>query len=102
MSCNCNNCNNIVTATNITATNGVTVITVPTGTTFVNGQCYCIGLFIDIPTGTNGNQINITNGTDTYTVYNRIANLWRPKFALRNRCLLRLKFFDDPVHFLKI
>ena len=102
MSCNCGACPNLISATSVTAANGVTVITVPAGTSFVSGQCYCIGLFLTVPAGTNGNQVNVTNGTDTYTVFNRVANLWRPRCALRSRSLLKLRFFDDPAHFLKI
>ena len=102
MGCNCCGCPNLIAATGITASTGVTVITLPEGTTFSNGQCYCIGLFLDVPAGTNGNQINISVGGTTYTVFNKVANLWRPKCALRGRSVLRLRFFNDPNHFLKV
>jgi hypothetical protein len=102
MACNCTICPNIVPASSIAVADGVTTITVPTGTTFQNGSCYCIGLFTTIPAGTNGTQVNITDGTNTYTIDNRLANYWRPCCGLRSRSLLKVKFFNDPNHFLKI
>ena len=102
MSCNCRTCSNLVTVSSVTTSGGITTITVPAGTSFVNGNCYCLGLFLNIPAGTNGTQVNITDGTTTWIVYNRLANYWRPCCALRSRTMLRLRFLDDPVHFLKI
>jgi hypothetical protein len=98
--CKCNNCCNIITVSSITTSGGVTTITVPAGTTFENSNSYCFGLFLTIPAGTNGTQINITDGTTTYTIFNRLANYWRPKCGLRSRTILKLKFFNDPNHFL--
>lgn len=99
MNCNCKNCCNIISATSVTTSGGVTTITIPSGTTFVDGKCYCIGLFIDIPSGTNGTQVNITDGTTTYTIFNRLANYWKPFCALRKRSVLKVKYFGNPSHF---
>lgn len=98
----CNNCCKVITASTITTSGGVTTITVPTGTTFISGECYCIGMFLTIPSGTNGTQVNITDGTTTYNIFNSVANYWRPRCGLRSRTLLRLRFLNDPNHFLKI
>lgn len=102
MACNCAICPRIIPASNVDVTDGVTTITIPSGTVFQNGSCYCIGLFTTIPSATNGTQVNITDGTNTYTVFNRLANHWRPCCGLRSRTMLKLKFFNDPNHFLKI
>ena len=102
MACNCRTCPNLVAVSSVTTSGGVTTITVPSSTTFTDGNCYCLGLFLTIPAGTNGTQINITDGTTTWTVMNRVANYWRPCCALRSRTLLKVRFFNDPAHFLKV
>lgn len=102
MACNCSICPNVIPVSSVTSSGGITTITVPDGTVFQNGNCYCLGLFTTIPSGTNGTQINITDGTNTYTVFNRLANYWRPCCGLRSRTMLKLRFFNDPNHFLKI
>ena len=103
MACNCcANCPNLITVSSVTTSGGITTITVPATTTLTNGTCYCLGLFLTIPAGTNGTQVNVTNGTTTWTIYNRIANYWRPCCALRSRTLLKVRYFDDPSHLLKI
>ena len=102
MACNCRNCPNLITVSSITTTSGVTTITVPSETTFTDGKCYCLGLFFTIPAGTNGTQVNITNGTTTWVIFNRLANYWRPCCALKSRTLLKVKFLNDPAHFLKV
>lgn len=96
----CNLCKNLVIASSVTTSGGITTITVPAGTSFENGNVYCIGLFLTVPAGTNGTQINITDGTVTYTVYNRKANYFRPCNALRGRSILHLVFLNDPSHFI--
>lgn len=102
MACNnCKNCPNMIIASSVTTSGGITTITIPSGTTFRNRICYCIGIFTTIPSGTNGTQVNITDGTTTWTIYNKIANYWRPCCGLCNGTL-KVKFFNDPVHFLKV
>lgn len=102
MACNCNDCPNLISVSSVTTSGGVTTITVPATATFTGGNRYCLGLFLTVPAGTNGTQVNVTNGTDTWTIYNRIANYWRPCCALRGRTLLKVKYLDDPSHLLKI
>lgn len=102
MACNnCKNCPNMIIASSITTSGGITTITIAAGTTFKNKVCYCIGLFSTIPAGTNGTQINITDGSTTWTIMNRVANYWRPCCGLCNGTL-KVKFFNDPAHFLKV
>lgn len=100
--CSCSNCPNLIPVSSVTSSGGVTTITVPAGTIFENGNCYCLGLFTTIPAGTNGTQVNVTDGTNTYTIFNRVANYWRPCCGLRSRTMLKVKFLNDPVHLLKV
>ena len=103
MACNCcKACPRLIPVSSVTTSGGITTITVPAGTVFTNGNCYCLGLFQTIPAGTNGTQINVTDGTNTYTIFNRNADYWRPCCALRSRTMLRVRFFNDPAHLLKI
>lgn len=91
-----------INVTSITSSGGITTINVPETTIFENDVNYCLFIFTTIPSGTNGTQINITNGTNTYTVYNKLANYWRPCCGLNNRKYLTVRFLNDPNHFLKI
>lgn len=102
MACNCSICSNIIPASNVDVTDGVTTITIPATTSFQNGNIYCIGLFTTIPAGTNGSQVNVTNGTNTLTIFNRNANYWRPYCGLRSRTMLKVRFLNDPAHLLKV
>lgn len=102
MACNCTICPNIIPASNVDVTDGITTITIPSSTTLQNGSCYGIGLFTTIPAGTNGSQVNVTDGTNTYTIFNKNANYWRPCCGLRSRTMLKVRFFNDPSHFLKV
>lgn len=102
MACNCKTCPNLIPVTSVTTSGGITTITVPASTVLNDGNCYCLGLYTSIPAGTNGTQVNVTDGTNTYTIFNRNADYWRPCCALRSRTLLKVRFFNDPAHLLKI
>ena len=103
MACNCCSiCPNIIPASNVDVTDGVTTITIPAGTTLQNGETYCLGLFTTIPAGTNGSQVNVTDGTNTYTIFNKNANYWQPCCGLRSRTMLKVRFLNDPSHLLKV
>lgn len=102
MACDCSICPNIIPASSVAVADGVTTITIPAGTTLQNGTNYCIGLFTTIPAGTNGSQVNVTDGTNTYTIFNKVANYWRPCCGLRSRTMLKVRFLNDPAHLLKI
>lgn len=95
----CNFCRKqIIGAVSVTTSGGVTTITLPADVSFVNGSIFPVGLFVPIPVGTNGTQVNVTNGTSTYIVMNRLANYWRPCRALQRGSVLRLRYLDDPGH----
>lgn len=88
-----------IKATSVAITGGAVTITVPSTVTFTRGQIYEIGLFTNIPTGTDGATIQITNGTDTEYVMNNAGNYFRP-LPLRSRTILRVMYLADPAHFL--
>ena len=96
----CCNCIQEVRATAVAITGGAVTITVPSTVTFVDGQRYNVILATNIPAGTNGDTIQITNGTDTYFVMNNAANYFRPRGALRSRTVLPVMYLADPAHFL--
>lgn len=103
MACNCcRTCPNLIPVSSVTTSGGITTVTIPAGRTLTDGSCYCLGLFTTIPAGTNGTQINVTDGTTTWTIFNRVADYWRPCCALRSRTLLKVRFFNDPAHLLKV
>jgi hypothetical protein len=93
-------CNNVINVTSITSSGGITTVTIPVGTTFTACKSYTLAINVVVPAGTNGTQINVTDGTTTYTIFNRCANYWRPCYGLRTRSCLRLKYLNDPAHFI--
>lgn len=95
---NCNNCRCLIKATSITTTGGVTTITIP-DTDFSTCGFYCIGLFTAIPVGTDCTRVVITSGEATYPIECCDGNYWRP-CEIKCRSILKLKFFDDPNHFI--
>ena len=102
MACNCCKCCNLVTVSSIAVAGGITTLTIPADTVLKDGENICLGLFLTIPVGTNGTAVNVTNGTTTWTIYNKIANWWRPCCGLKSRTILKLKYYDDPAHLLKM
>jgi hypothetical protein len=90
-----------VRATTVTVASGAVTITVPATTEFVAGQVYDIGLFTNIPDGTDGATIQVTNGTVTAYVLNGVGDYLRPR-PLASRQILRAAYFDDPSHFLRV
>lgn len=98
MACTCSRA--LIGVLSVTTSGGVTTITLPSDVSFVNGAHYLIGLFVNVPAGTNGTQINVTNGTVTYTVMNRMANYFRPSRAFQRGFTFRLRYLDDPSHFI--
>lgn len=99
MMCRCSK-SFMASALSVTTSGGVTTITVPSDIAFLDGVRYGICLLVDVPVGTNGTQVNVTNGSVTYSVMNRFANYWRPKEALKKGMVLSLAYLADPAHFL--
>ena len=100
MACNFN-CPIRVRATTVAVAAGAVTVTVPASTEFVAGQVYDIGLFTNIPDGTDGATIQVTNGTTTAYVMNCVGDYLRPR-PLNSRQILRVAYFDDPSHFLRV
>lgn len=102
MACNCQKCPNLITVSSIAVSGGVTTLTVPSTFTPVDGKTYCFALFTTVPASANGNQISVTNGSSTWSIYNKLTNYWRPCCAIKERNIIKTKFYDDPVHFMKV
>lgn len=96
MSCKCYP--PLIRASSIAVASGVTTITVASTQTFEVGKVYNILLATTIPTGTDGTELSITNGTTTGSVMQGNGNYFRP-LPLRSRTILTIQYFDDPVHF---
>lgn len=90
-------CYDRVRATDITITNGISKITIPTTTPNIN-KCLWIDLRVAIPLGTSCTRVQIVNGSDTLDVEVTDGNYWRP-CELRCRSILVLQYFDDPAHY---
>lgn len=76
-----------------------TTITVPDTVTFAAGVTYDLLLSAQIPAGTDGTIVVITNGTDEGELYQfGIGNYARAR-NLGSRKIIRVQFFDDPAHF---
>ena len=88
-------------ATDVALATGNVTITVPATTEFVAGQVYEIGLFTNIPDGTDGATLQVTNGTVTAYVLNGLGDYLRPR-PLTSRQILKVAYFDDPSHFLRV
>ena len=87
-----------IKATTVAVAAGVTTITIPATPEFIVGGIYDIVLATTIPTGTDGTQITITNGTITGNVMRCNGDYFRP-LPLRSRTVLRVQYFDDPDNF---
>ena len=87
-----------IRATSLAVAGGVTTITIPASVEIVPGTVYNIILSAPIPSGTDGTQISVTNGTVTGTVMKRNGNYARA-YPLTSRSVLNVQFFNDPAHF---
>lgn len=92
-----------VTATEIAVTGAgdaaVTTIIVPATATFVPGGIYDILLRTQVPAETDGTIVNITNGTQAGSIMERCTANYARSRGLGWRKVLRVQYFDDPVHF---
>lgn len=79
---------------------GVTTITIPGTVTPTAGTIYDIILSTPIPDGTEGTQVEISNGTAS-TLYRYDGNYWRAH-DLNSRTIIRAQFFNDPAHYVII
>lgn len=93
-----------VTAISIAVTGtgsaAVTTITVPNSATFVAGGIYDILLRTQTPALTDGTIVNITNGAgQAGSIMQRCTANYARSRALGWRQVIRVQYFDDPVHF---
>lgn len=98
MGCCCNKYPVRTRASSVAVASGVTTITVPASVEITSGTIYEILLATPIPTGTDGTQVSITNGTSTAAVMKCNGNYFRP-LPLRSRTVLHVQYLDDPAHF---
>lgn len=98
MACNCNCYPRMVRADSVAVMTGITTITVPATTEITSGTVLNILLATPIPSGTDGTQLSISNGTVTGSVMQGNGNYFRP-LPLRSRTVITVQYFDDPSHF---
>jgi len=100
--CECCKCGKALLVTNAAIADGITTLTIDSTENLQNKNKYCLLLIgVTIPAGTSGTQINVTDGTNTMTVYNRLANYWRPCRALQQGDRIKAVYLNDPSHLLK-
>lgn len=76
-----------------------TTITVPATFEPVAGGIYDVLISAQVPAGTDGTILTITNGTVEGSVYQRMSGNYARSRALGWRKVLRVQFLDDPAHF---
>ena len=102
--CQCNNRIEVVVpesiAVTVTGTGATAIATITLPSTFipVEGGIYDISLAAAIPDGTSGAIVNITNGTATGDLLNRLGSNVRMG-ALNPQWILRVMYLSDPEHF---
>ena len=85
-------------AESVEVADGITTITLPATATIESGMIVDILLATAIPDGTDGTQIEITNGTVTGNLMNGNGNYLRP-FPITSRTIIRCQYLSDPAHF---
>lgn len=76
-----------------------TTITVPATFTPVAGGIYDVLISAQVPAGTDGTILSITNGTIEGNVYQRYNGNYARCRALGWRKVIRVQFLDDPAHY---
>lgn len=82
-----------------TGSTAETTITVPVTTEFAAGAVYDILLSAQVPAGTDGTIVTITNGTTEASIYQQVSGNYARARCLGCRKVIRVRFFDDPAHF---
>ena len=86
-------------AVNGTGSTAVTTITVPETFTPVAGAVYDILISAQVPDETDGTILAVSNGTDTWNLYQSMTGNYVRSRKLGWRKVIRVAFFDDPAHF---
>lgn len=104
MSClnNCNLCTKLIKTTSVSIT-GVSpnqVVTYVINPTDLNNlETYCLVFCQSLPTSSAGLQVELSDGTNTYTILNAVGNDLRAnKLCTRRR--YKAVYGSDPSHFL--
>lgn len=87
-----------IRASSVSASSGVTTITLPASPEINAGDVIDILLASAVPDGTDGNAISITNGTLTGDLMNGNGNYLRLP-DLTSRTVIRAQYLSDPAHF---
>lgn len=100
MACKCNCRPNIPVyrAQTVAVAAGTTTITIPAAPAISDGDVIDILLAAAIPAGTDGTQVEITNGTVTGSLLNGNGNYLR-FYPITSRTVLRVQYLGDPAHF---
>lgn len=98
MACECEPNIPQIRATMVAVATGTTTITIPATPEINPGDVVAILLATAIPDGTDGTQIEITNGTVTGDLMNGNGNYLRP-YPLTSRTVFMVQYLDDPAHF---
>ena len=98
MACNCKPYIPRIRATTVAVATGTTTITLPASPEITAGDVIDVLLATAIPTGTDGTQIEITNGTVTGDLLNGNGNYLR-LYPLTSRTVFRVQYLGDPAHF---
>lgn len=82
-----------------TGSTAETTITVPTSFTPVAGGIYDILISAQVPAGTDGTILVVSNGTIEGEVYQQRNGNYARVRALGWRKVIRVQFLDDPAHY---
>ena len=82
-----------------TGSTAETTITVPSSFTPVAGGIYDILISAQVPAGTDGTILTITNGDIEASIYQQKNGNYARARALGWRKVIRVQFLDDPAHY---
>ena len=81
-----------------TGNTAVTTITVPSSVTFASGCVYDFLITAQVPAGTDGTIVAVTNGTVTAQLMETSTGNYARARGLGWRKVIRAQFFADPDH----
>lgn len=82
-----------------TGSTAVTTITVPSTFEPVAGAPYDILISARVPVATDGTILAVSNGTDTWNLFQGMTGNYVRSRQLGWRKVIRVVFFNDPAHF---
>ena len=96
--CCCENYPIEIRAQSVAVADGVTTITLPASPAINDGNVVKIILATPIPDGTDGTQIEISNGTVTGSLMNGNGNYFRAPYPLWSHTVIMAQYLGDPEH----